>query len=181
MVAHSSMLFFALRAPSAADAAADWATNALRVTSPASPPALHVVDVQALLPAPISGQHPRSHSDGRLLMFAEWTGTGKRFCRLKAGMKSTVDEGAPHGAEAHAADELFDVDAAVAQRKRTAFAVGFGDLGLEAMNPLGAGNEVPPRSAMCVAPPWSRLPDLVVMPTKSVNPEGLPKPLCRRP
>ena len=49
--------------------------------------------------------------------------------RRHPGQQLAVDEQAPHLLERHVADELLDVDAAVAQR--AALPVGLGDLGGE--------------------------------------------------
>ncbi len=47
----------------------------------------------------------------------------------QAGLRRLVDEQAPHALEGDGADELLDVDAAVAER--AALAVGLGDLRLD--------------------------------------------------
>ena len=52
-----------------------------------------------------------------------------RLCDRQAGLEALVDEQAPHLLEPVAADQLLDVDAAVAQRP--AVAVRLGDLRLE--------------------------------------------------
>ena len=55
------------------------------------------------------------------------TGIGLRW--WQSGCELPIDEQAPHVAERHLADEIFDVDTAVAQR--AAVAVRLGDLCLE--------------------------------------------------
>ena len=60
-----------------------------------------------------------------------------RLGRRQAGLERAVDEQAPDLLERHLADELLDVDAAVAQG--AALAVGLGDLGREGDDALEAG------------------------------------------
>src|SRR5579862_4543747 len=57
----------------------------------------------------------------------------------EAGLERLVDEKAPDVLERDIADELLDVDAAIAQR--AAFAVGLGDLRLDGDDTCKAGNE----------------------------------------
>ena len=54
---------------------------------------------------------------------------GERLGRRQAWVERTVDEQAPYSPVVVEADEFFDVDTSVTQR--AAFAIGFGDLGLE--------------------------------------------------
>ena len=58
---------------------------------------------------------------------------GERLGRRQTRVEGAVDEQAPDVAVVVVADEVFDVDAAVAQR--AAFAVGLGDLRLEGDDP----------------------------------------------
>ena len=96
---------------------------------------LGVVDVEQLLEAPERGQHRQRalHVDADV---AGMDGDGERLGRRQAGVERAVDQQAPHVAVVVEADELFDVDSAVAQR--TALAIGFGDLGLEGDDALQA-------------------------------------------
>ena len=63
------------------------------------------------------------------------------------GLRRVVDEQPPHLLERDAADEVLDVDAAVA--KRTAVAIGLGDLRLEGDDALEARLELAHRSPRC--------------------------------
>ena len=72
---------------------------------------------------------------------------GVALRRLEAGLRRVVDEQAPDLLERDAADEILDVDAAVAQR--AAVAVGLGDLGLEGDDALEAWLELAHRSPRC--------------------------------
>ena len=72
-------------------------------------------------------------------MSPECTGTGNGSAGGSPGLNLAVDEQAPDVAEAHPADEVFDVDAAVTQG--AALAVGFGDLGLEGDDAFEAGTK----------------------------------------
>ena len=60
--------------------------------------------------------------------------------RLEAWLRRPVDEEAPDVLERHLADEVLDVDSAVAQR--AAVAIGLGDLGLERDHAFEAGLEI---------------------------------------
>ena len=64
----------------------------------------------------------------------------ERLGRRQARAELAVDQQAPDVPEGDLADEVLDVDAAVAQR--AAFLVGLGDLGLEGDDALEAGYEV---------------------------------------
>ena len=121
---------------------------------------LVVADVDQLLHAPL-GAEPRRHGlevGGRVPgQAAALVGLGGRQPRLEA----LVDEQAPDLLEAVRADELLDVDAAVAER--AALAVGLGDLGLEGDDALEPGLEVvhrrPQRLATGIVP--ARLADVL--------------------
>ena len=91
-------------------------------------PGLLVGDVVGLAHA----EHRREHRDRGLHVGADVTGVDGDVVglgRRQAGGVGAVDEEAPDVLEGHAADEVLDVDAAVAQRG--ALLVGLGDLGLE--------------------------------------------------
>src|SRR2546421_544136 len=64
-------------------------------------------------------------------MALTWSGfaSPRQRIRKRSGVELAVDEQAPHLLEGDRADELLDVDAAVAQRR--ALLVGLGDLGGE--------------------------------------------------
>ena len=62
-------------------------------------------------------------------MSPEWTGIGNGSAGREARLVRPVDQQAPDLLERDAADEVVDVDAAIA--KRGPFLVGFGDLALE--------------------------------------------------
>ena len=82
----------------------------------------------------------REHRQRRLHVDARVAGADRERVRLggrQAGLERAVDEQAPDLLEGHLADELLDVDAAVAQR--AALAVGLGDLGGEGDDALEAG------------------------------------------
>ena len=76
----------------------------------------------------------RLHVDARV---ARADGQRVRTAGGRPGREASVDEQAPDLLEGHAADELLDVDAAVAQR--AALPVGLGDLGGEGDDALQAG------------------------------------------
>ena len=100
---------------------------------------LVVVDVEQRLQAP----RGREHRDGGLHVDADVAGVDRDRERLggrQAGVELVVDEQAPDVAEGHLADEVLDVDAAVAQR--AALLVGLGDLGLEGDDALESRHEV---------------------------------------
>ena len=100
---------------------------------------LVVVDVEQLPEAP--GR--REHRQRGLHVDADVAGVHRqreRLGRRQAGVELVVDEQAPHVAERDLADEVLDVDAAVAQR--ATFLVRLGDLGLEGDDALEAGLEV---------------------------------------
>ena len=89
---------------------------------------LRVVDVEQLLEPPEGSQH----RERALHVDADVAGVHRDRERLGGGqsrVERAVDQQTPHVAVVVGADELFDVDAAVAQR--SALAVGLGDLGLE--------------------------------------------------
>ena len=65
------------------------------------------------------------------------TGIGNGSAGGRPGAELAVDQQRPHVAERDVADEVLDVDAAVAQR--AAVLVGFGDLGLEGDDAFEAG------------------------------------------
>ena len=100
---------------------------------------LVVVDVQQGLQAPGGGQHGDRglHVDAHV---ARVHRDRVRLGRRQAGVELVVDQQAPDLAERHAADEVLDVHAAVAQRR--ALLVRLGDLGLERDDTLKAGYEV---------------------------------------
>ncbi len=98
-----------------------------------------VIDVEERLQPPRGSQH----RDRRLHVDAHVAGVdrdGERLGRGESGVELVVDEQAPHVAEGHAADELLDVDSAVAQD--AAVAVRLGDLGLEGDHALQARHEI---------------------------------------
>ena len=64
----------------------------------------------------------------------------ERLGRRQARAELAVDQQRPDVAEGDLADQVLDVDAAVAQR--AAVLVGFGDLGLEGDDAFEAGYEV---------------------------------------
>ena len=97
------------------------------------------VDVEQRPVAPDRGQHRQRglHVD------ADVTGVHRdreRLGRGQARAELAVDQQRPDVAEGDLADEVLDVDAAVAQR--AAVLVGFGDLGLEGDDAFEAGYEV---------------------------------------
>ena len=65
---------------------------------------------------------------------------GERLGGRQAGAEAPVDQQRPHVAEGHLADQVLDVDAAVAQR--ATFLVWLGDLGLEGDHAFQARFEV---------------------------------------
>ena len=97
---------------------------------------LLVGDVDELLEAPLRGQRRQCalHVDARI---ARADRERVRYRRRQAGLEAPVDQQAPHLREGDRADELLDVDAAVAQR--AALSVGLGDLGGEGDDALQAG------------------------------------------
>ena len=97
---------------------------------------LLVGDVDELLEAPLRGQRREGalHVDARV---ARADRQRIRYRRRQARLEGPVDEQAPDLLVGHAADELLDVDAAVAQR--AALPVGLGDLGGEGDDALQAG------------------------------------------
>ena len=109
---------------------------------------LVVRDVDQLLDAPL-GAEPRGHGleVGRRVprQAAALVGLGGGQPRREA----LVDEQAPDLLEAVVADELLDVDAAVAER--AALAVGLGDLGLERDDAFESGLEVAHRLSLSSA------------------------------
>ena len=89
---------------------------------------LLVADVDQLAEAPLGGQH----RERRLHVHAGVAGAHRQrvgFGRGQAGLEVTVDQQAPDLLVGDRADEILDVDAAVAQR--AALFVGLGDLGGE--------------------------------------------------
>ena len=100
---------------------------------------LVVVDVEQRLEAPGRGEHRQRglHVDPDV---AGVHRQRERLGRRQAGVELVVDEQAPDVAERDPADEVLDVDAAVAQR--AAFLVRLGDLGLEGDDALEARLEV---------------------------------------
>ncbi len=70
----------------------------------------------------------------------------------QAGLERAVDQQPPHLLERRLADELLDVDAAVAQR--AALAIGLGDLGGEGDDTLEAGLDL--AHAATLAARWRR-------------------------
>ena len=123
---------------------------------------LVVVDVEQRLEAPRGGEH----REGGLDVDAHVAGVDRdreRLGRREAGVELVVDQQAPDVAEGDAADEVLDVDAAVAQR--AAFLVRLGDLGLEGDDALEAGDEVRharsrsswPAARSCTPVCWVRL------------------------
>ena len=100
---------------------------------------LLVGDVQQRAVAPDGGEHRQRglHVD------PDVTGVHRdreRLGRGQAGAELAVDQQRPDVAEGHLADEVLDVDAAVAEG--TAVLVRFGDLGLEGDDAFQAGYEV---------------------------------------
>ena len=89
---------------------------------------LGLVDVQQRAETPDRGQlrDRRLHVDPHV---AGVHGQRERLRRRQPRLEGVVHEQAPHLAERHPVDEVFDVNAAIAQR--AAFPVGLGDLGLE--------------------------------------------------
>ena len=86
---------------------------------------LLVGDVDQLLQAPLRGER----GDRRLHVDARVTGADRQrvlLGRAEPGREAAVDEQAPDLLVGHRADEVLDVDAAVAQR--AALLVGLGDL-----------------------------------------------------
>ena len=89
---------------------------------------LLVGDVEQLAEPPVRGEH----GDRGLHVDADVAGVHRhreRLGRRQAGAELAVDQQRPDVAERDLADQIFDVDAAVAQR--AALPVGLGDLGLE--------------------------------------------------
>ena len=89
-----------------------------------------------LAQAPLGGEHRqrRLHVDARV------AGAHEQRVRLggrQARVERAVDEQAPDLLERHGADEILDVDAAVAER--AALLVGLGDLGREGDDAFEAG------------------------------------------
>ena len=116
---------------------------------------LLVVDVEQLLQAP--GR--RERRERRLHVDPDVAGVHRhreRLGRRQPGCEPAVDEQSPDVAVGHPADEVLDVDAAVAQRR--ALLVGLGDLALEGDDAFEAGVEVGRR-------PWMTL---LVVATHSV-------------
>jgi hypothetical protein len=100
---------------------------------------LLVGDVEELAEPPVRGEH----GDGGLHVDPDVAGVhrhGERLGRRQAGAEPPVDQQRPHVAEGDLTDQILDVDAAIAQR--AAFAVRFGDLGLEGYDALQARFEV---------------------------------------
>ena len=84
-------------------------------------------------------EHRREHRDAGLHVGADVAGVDRDVVglgRRQARVVGAVDEQAPDVLERHPADELLDVDAAVAQRR--ALLVRLGDLGLEGDDALEA-------------------------------------------
>ena len=82
-------------------------------------------------------EHRRQHGDGGLHVGADVAGVDRDVVglgRREAGLVGAVDEQAPDLLERDAADELLDVDPAVAEGG--AFLVRLGDLGVEGDDPL---------------------------------------------
>ena len=97
------------------------------------------VDVEQRLVAPDRGEHRQ----GRLHVDAHVTGVHRdreRLGRRESGTELAVDQEGPDVAEGDLADQVLDVDAAVAQR--AAVLVRFGDLRLEGDDAFQAGYEV---------------------------------------
>ena len=114
---------------------------------------LLVGDVDQLTEAPLRGEHRqrRLHVDaGIARAHAQRVRLGRRQTRLQRA----VDEQAPDLLERHGADQLLDVDAAVAQR--AARAVGLGDLGGEGDHAFEAGLDFRRYAHMVDAPGRSR-------------------------
>ena len=96
---------------------------------------LLVGDVDQLAEAPLGREHRERglHVDAGV---ARAHGERVRLGGGRPGLKRAVDEQAPHLLVGDGADEVLDVDAAVAQR--AALAVGLGDLGGEGDDALEA-------------------------------------------
>ena len=132
------------------------------------------VDVEHLLQAP--GR--REHRDRGLHVDADVTGVHRqreRLGRRQAGVELPVDQQAPDVAEADVADELLDVDAAVAEG--AALLVRLGDLRLEGDDALEAGLEQ--RLVGHVAAPQLRgvyLVSVPILPCRPPGPRTTPRP-----
>ena len=120
--------------PTAARAApgprADWATNESAITDARarSVRACSSDDVDQLLEPPFG----RQLAERGLHVHARVAGADRERVRLggrQAGQERAVHQQSPDLLEGHRADQVLDVDAAVAQR--AAFLVGLGDLGRE--------------------------------------------------
>ena len=126
---------------------ADCATNDIAITEAraSSSRAVLVVDVEQRLEPPGGGEHRQRGLD----VDPHVAGVHRqreRLGRRQSRVELVVDQQAPHVAVRDAADEVLDVDAAVAQR--AALFVGLGDLGLERDDALETRLEVrswPPR------------------------------------
>ena len=116
---------------------ADCATNDSAITDARarSVARLLVGDVDQLLQAPLGREHRERglHVDARVAG-ADVSGYGSAGGR--PGSERAVDEQAPDLLEGDVADQVLDVDAAVAQR--AALLVGLGDLGREGDDALEA-------------------------------------------
>ena len=91
-------------------------------------------------PSPQSGASIASADCTSTRTSPECTGSGNGSAGGRPGLNFAVDQQAPHVAVGHLADEVLDVDAAIAQR--AAFLVRLGDLGLEGDDALEARLEV---------------------------------------
>ena len=109
---------------------ADWATNDSAITDArARLSRASSSEMSISSPKPHCG---REHRQRRLDVDARVAGADAQRVRLggrQPGQQLAVDEQTPDLLERHVADELLDVDAAIAQR--AAGAVGLGDLGGE--------------------------------------------------
>ena len=90
---------------------------------------LLVRDVDELLELPVAGEPGGLRLQVGRAVAGQIPARRKRLRRRQAGLGRLVDEQAPDLLERHVADELLDVDAAVA--KRAALAVRLGDLRLD--------------------------------------------------
>ncbi len=104
---------------------------------------LVVGDVDQLVERPVRTEARRHRLQvGRRV--ACQVGCGVRLRRRQPGLRRLVHEEAPHLLEVHVADELLDVDAAVAERSTVA--IGLRDLRLEGHDALESRLEIAHRS-----------------------------------
>ena len=120
---------------------ADWATNDSAITDARARSSRACSSVMSM-----SGRKPHSGAEHRERgldvdpRVARADGERVRLGRREARQQRAVDEQAPDLLERHGADEVLDVDAAVAQR--AALAVGLGDRRGERDDALEAGTDL---------------------------------------